>query len=167
MKRVLITAAVLLALGGTATALASRAAPITEKVLGAADISQRCTIHVTEAADAVVAEATVPPGASFGWHYHRADVAVVFKSCTVSLHDGADRKCSGQRYSAAQGFAERPHHVHLARNEGHEPAVVLVVYLGLKHGVNPDVPAARPGNCHFQPNRREVSTTRCTPGAAT
>jgi hypothetical protein len=27
--------------------------------------------------------------------------------------------------------------------------VVLVTYLGLKHGVNPDVPAAKPGNCPF------------------
>ena len=26
---------------------------------------------------------------------------------------------------------------------------MLVTYLGLKHGVNPDVPAASPGNCPF------------------
>jgi hypothetical protein len=26
---------------------------------------------------------------------------------------------------------------------------VLVTYLGLKHGVNPDVPVASPGNCPF------------------
>ena len=149
MKRVLITAALLLALGATATALASGAAPIAEKVLGAAGISQRYTIHVTKAADAVVAQATVPPGASFGWHYHRAAVVVVVKTGTLSLYDSADRTCTPQRYSAGEGFTERPHHVHLARNEGHEPAVVFVVYLGLKHGVNPDVPAARPGNCPF------------------
>jgi hypothetical protein len=45
MKRVLVTAALLLALGGTATVLASRAAPSTEKVLGAAGISRRSAIH--------------------------------------------------------------------------------------------------------------------------
>jgi quercetin dioxygenase-like cupin family protein len=149
MKRLLITAALLTALGTTSVALGAGPAPITEKVLGAAGISQPYTIPVTKPADVVVAKATVPPGASFGWHYHRAAVAVVVKSGTLTLYDSADRTCTPQRYSAGQGFTERPHHVHLARNEGREPAVVLVTYLGLKHGVNPDVPAPSPGNCPF------------------
>ena len=90
------------------------------------------------------------PGASFGWHYHRAAaVVVVVKSCTLTLYDRADRSCTPQRYSAGQGFTERSRHVHLARNEGRKPAVVFVTYLGLKHGLNPDVPVARPGNCPF------------------
>jgi quercetin dioxygenase-like cupin family protein len=75
-------------------------------------------------------------------------VAIV-KSGTLSLYDSADPSCTAHRYSAGQGFTEQPGHVHLARNEGHKPVVVLVTYLGLKHGVNPDVPAARPGNCPF------------------
>lgn len=149
MKRLLIAAALLTALGATSAALATRASPITEKVLGAAGISQRYTVEVTHPADVVVAQATVPAGASFGWHYHRAAVAVVVKSGTLTLYDSADRTCTPQRYSAGQGFAERPHHVHLARNEGRKPAVVLVTYLGLKHGANPDVPAPSPGNCPF------------------
>ena len=149
MKRLLITAALLTALAATSVALAAGAAPITEKVLGAAGIAQPYSIPVTKPADVVVAKATVPPGASFGWHYHRAAVVVVVKSGTLTLYDSADRTCTPQRYSAGQGFTERPHHVHLARNEGREPAVVLVTYLGLKHGVNPDVPAPSPGNCPF------------------
>jgi hypothetical protein len=99
MKRVLITAALLMALGTTSAALASGAAPTTEKVLGARGVSQRHTIRGTKAADALVAQATVPTGASFGWHHGRA--------------------------------------------------VVFVVYLGLKPGVNPDVPAGGPRTCHF------------------
>ena len=149
MKRVLIAAALLTTLGATSAALATSAAPITEKVLGAAGISQRYSIKVTQPADVVVAQATVPPGASFGWHYHRSAVVVVVKSGTLTLYDSADRTCTPQRYSAGQGFTERPHHVHLARNEGRRPAVVFVTYLGLKHGVNPDVPAPSPGNCPF------------------
>ena len=149
MKRLIVTAALLTALGTTAAALATGASPITEKVLGAATISQRYTIPVTKPADVVVARATVPAGASFGWHYHRAAVVVVVKSGTLTLYDSADRTCTPQRYSAGQGFTERPNHVHLARNEGRKPVVVLVTYLGLKHGVNPDVPARSPGNCPF------------------
>jgi quercetin dioxygenase-like cupin family protein len=149
MKRILIAAALLAAVGATSAALGAGASPITEKVLGAASIAQPYTIAATKPADVVVAKATVPPGASFGWHYHRAAVVVVVKSGTLTLYDSADRTCTPQRYSAGQGFTERPHHVHLARNEGREPAVVFVTYLGLKHGVNPDVPAPSPGNCPF------------------
>jgi quercetin dioxygenase-like cupin family protein len=149
MKRLVILAALLTALGVTSAALATSAAPINEQVLGAASISQPYTINVTKPADVVVAKAAVPPGASFGWHYHRAAVVVVVKSGTLTLYDSADRTCTPQRYSAGQSFTERPHHVHLARNEARKPAVVLVTYLGLKHGVNPDVPAPSPGNCPF------------------
>ncbi len=149
MKRLLSAAALLMALGATSAALAAGPSPITEKVLGAAGISQPYTIPVTKPADVVVAKATVPPGASFGWHYHRAAVVVVVKSGTLTLYDSVDRTCTPQRFSAGQGFTERPHHVHLARNEGSHPAVVLVTYLGLRHGINPDVPAPSPGNCPF------------------
>jgi quercetin dioxygenase-like cupin family protein len=149
MKRLLIITALLGALATTAAALAAGGNPITEKILGAATISHRYTIDVTKPADVVDAQATVPPGASFGWHSHRAAVVVVVKSGTLTLYDSADRTCTARRYSAGQGFTERPNHVHLARNEGRNPAVVLVTYLGLKHGVNPDVPAPSPGNCPF------------------
>lgn len=149
MKRLLILAALLGPLGATAVALAAGDPPITSKILGAASISHRYTIPVTKPADVVVAKATVPSGASFGWHSHRAAVVVVVKSGTLTLYDGSDAACAPQRYSAGQGFVEPRNRVHLARNEGSKPVVVLVTYLGLKHGVNPDVPAASPGNCPF------------------
>ena len=150
MRRLILITALLGALGTTAAALAAGAAPpISEKVLGAASISQRYHVNVEKPADVVVAKATVPSGASFGWHSHRAAVAVVVVSGTLTLYDSADRTCTPRRYSSGQGFVERPNHVHLARNEGRTQVVVLVTYLGLKHGVNPDVPARSPGNCPF------------------
>ncbi len=77
MKRLLITAGLLTLLGATSAALGAGSSPIAEKVLGAAGISRPYTIPVTKPTDVVVAKATVPPGASFGWHYHRAAVVVV------------------------------------------------------------------------------------------
>ena len=150
MKRLIIIAALLGVLAvATTAALGAGAGPITEKILGAATIAQRYHIDVRKPADVVVAKATVPAGASFGWHSHRAAVAVVIVSGTLTLYDSSDRTCTPRRYSPGQGFVERPNHVHLARNEGHRPVILLVTYLGLKHGVNPDVPAASPGNCPF------------------
>jgi len=149
MKRLLIALVLAAALGTTAVALAAGHDPITEKVLGAASIGQPYTFQVQQPADVVVAKATVPPGASFGWHSHRAAVVAIVKSGTLSLYDSADPSCTAHRYSAGEAFTEQPGHVHLARNEGRKPVVVLVTYLGLKHGVNPDVPATKPGNCPF------------------
>jgi quercetin dioxygenase-like cupin family protein len=149
MRRLLIAFVLAGALGTAAAALAAGNHPITEKVLGAASVAQPYTFAVQQPADVVVAKATVPPGASFGWHSHRAAVVAIVKSGTLSLYDSADPTCAAHRYSAGAGFTEQPGHVHLARNEGHRPVVVLVTYLGLKHGVNPDVPAPKPGNCPF------------------
>jgi quercetin dioxygenase-like cupin family protein len=149
MKRLLIALVLLGALATTAAALAAGSHPITEKVLGGASVAKPYSFQVKHKADVVVAKATVPPGASFGWHSHRAGVVAIVTSGTLSLYDSADPTCTAHRYSAGQGFTEQANHVHLARNEGHKPVVVLVTYLGLKHGVNPDVPAASPGNCPF------------------
>jgi quercetin dioxygenase-like cupin family protein len=150
MRRLLTITALCGALAIAASATAGAHGPtISEKVIGAAGINHSFKVNVKRPADAVVARATVPPGASFGWHWHRAAVVAIVQSGTLTLYDSADPTCTPQRFSAGHGFTERRGHVHLARNEGRKPAVVLVTYLGLKHGVNPDVPAKRPGNCRF------------------
>src|SRR5205085_2465105 len=74
----------------------------------------------------------------------------VLGAASIALQQRRPDLHTPQRYSAGQGFTERPNHVNLARNEGRQPVVVLVTYLGLIHGVNPDVPAKSPGNCPFQ-----------------
>jgi quercetin dioxygenase-like cupin family protein len=150
MKRLLLTLILGGALATGAVAMASGGhGKITEKVVGAAGIAEPYTFTVDPPGDAVVAKATVPPGASFGWHSHRAAVVAIVQKGTLSLYDSADPSCTVHRYSAGQGFTEQAGHVHLARNEGHKPVVVLVTYLGVPHGANPDVPAASPGNCPF------------------
>jgi len=107
MKRLLIALVLAGALGTTAVALAAGHGPITEKVLGAASIGQPYTFQVQQPADVVVAKATVPPGASFGWHSHRAAVVAIVKSGTLSLYDSADPTCTAHRISAGHGFTEQ------------------------------------------------------------
>jgi quercetin dioxygenase-like cupin family protein len=148
MTRRLIIAAVLGALAVSAAALASSGHKISEKVLGAGSVAEPISIQ-TDQPGVVMARAVVPPGASFGWHSHRSAVVAIVRSGTLTLYDGSDPSCTPHRYSAGHGFTEPANHVHLARNEGRRAVVVLVTYVGLPHGVNPDVPAASPGNCSF------------------
>jgi quercetin dioxygenase-like cupin family protein len=149
MKRVLITTAMAAGLATSAVAVAADHPKITEQILATGSVSEPYVINVAKPADVVVAKATVPPGASFGWHSHQAAVAVAVRSGTLTLYDSADARCTPQRIPAGGGFVEQPHHVHLARNETRQPVTVLVTYLGLEHGVQPDEPAPRPGNCPF------------------
>jgi quercetin dioxygenase-like cupin family protein len=149
MKRLLIATALGAVFAVSAAALAWSHPKITEKVIAAGGVAQPYTIDVAKPADVIVAKATVPAGASFGWHSHRAAVAVVVQSGTLTLYDSADAQCTPQRVPAGHGFVEQPNHVHLARNETRHTVTVLVTYLGLEHGVDPDVPASPPGNCPF------------------
>ena len=153
MRRLLLAVALVAALpmavAAAALATGSHHGKITEKVLGAGSIAKPFTFDVSKPGDAIVAKAVVPPGASFGWHSHRAGVVAVVTAGTLSLYDSDDPTCTATRYPAGTGFTEQANHVHLARNEGRKPVTVLVTYLGLEHGVNPDVPAASPGNCPF------------------
>ena len=121
MRRLIIVIALLAVAGAGAgaAALASGGGPkITESVIGAASINRTYNFHITRPGDAVFAKAVVPPGASFGWHYHRASVVAMVQSGTLTLYDGLDRRCTPQRFSAGQGFIEHEGHIHLARNEG-------------------------------------------------
>jgi quercetin dioxygenase-like cupin family protein len=149
MKRLLAVGVLAGALFTSAVAFGHGGPRITEKVLAAGSVAQPYAFTVDKPAGVVVAKATVPPGASFGWHAHRAAVVALVKSGTLSLYDSADPKCTPTRYGPGTGFTEQPGHVHLARNEGRKPVVVMVTYVGLPHGVAPDVPAQRPGNCPF------------------
>src|SRR5215210_5186887 len=132
MKRLLLMAVLVAALGTTAAALAHGHPKITEKVVGAASVAEPDTFQVQQPGDVVVAKATVPPGASFGWHSHRAAVVALVQSGTFTLYDSADETCTAKRYPAGTGFTEQAGHVHLGRNEGRKPVVVLVTYLGLR-----------------------------------
>lgn len=153
MRRLIAIAILLGTLGATTAALAAKGGgsgpKITEKVLAGGGVATPYSFDVTKPADIVVAKAIVPPGASFGWHSHRAAVTAVVQRGTLTLYDSADPTCTPHRYSAGQAFTEQANHVHLGRNESRRAVVVYVTYLGLEHGVAPDVPAPSPGNCPF------------------
>ena len=148
MKRLLIVAALLAALGTSAAALAAGGPTITEKILGAASISHPYTFDVHKPATSSSPRrrsrrrelrlALAPSRRGGRRQVRHADALRQRRS---QLHPAAQLRRPGIHRAAAarpSGPQRRPHQ-----------AVVLVTYLGLKHGLNPDVPAAAPGNCPF------------------
>ena len=93
-----------------------------------------------------------PPGGSTGWHTHLGPVLVTVVRGAVTLYDGDDKTCTGVTYTAGHGFIDQGFgHVHLARNEGSEPANFYATYilppdagdtLAIPASPNPNCPAS-------------------------
>src|SRR4029453_12057966 len=72
-----------------------------------------------------IRHAVNPVGSSSGWHTHPGPVLVPVVRGAMTLYEGTDKTCTGVTYTAGHGFIDQGFgHVHLARNEGSEPAVV-------------------------------------------
>lgn len=145
MKRLISILAVGLAAAGVAQGAAN--VPITAQILGGAQVAKPFSVKVSKPSDLLFLKATVMPGGSFGWHFHRSAVAVAVTAGTLTLYDGSSANCAAEPITAGHGFVEPANHVHLARNEGKVPVKLLVAYLGAPHGKTPDVPAAQPPKC--------------------
>ena len=76
-------------------------------------------------------------------------VGAIVRSGTLSLYDGADPTGTAHRYSAGEGFTNSPATSISPATKGASRLWSSSRILGLKHGVNPDVPAAKPGKCPF------------------
>ncbi len=104
--------------------------------------------QVHEAADMVVAQITVQPGASIGWHSHPGPAVVVVIAGTLTIYDGDDPTCTGRAYTGEPSGAGLPPvgqafvdigqgHVHDARNHEAVPATVIVTYFDVPAGTSP------------------------------
>ncbi len=147
MKLLAATSFAFVAIVAVTTAFGAGPPPVNATPVALATLHQSYSISVKKPADLIVVEATVPPGASFGWHAHPSAVAVAITSGTLTLYDRNDASCTPKRFSRGQGFVEKRNHVHLARNEGTTPVTLFATYLGVPHGGNPNVPAQGPANC--------------------
>jgi len=99
--------------------------------------------------DVVMRQLTVAPGGSAGWHSHPGPSFVIVTQGTLSIYEANDPTCTPKRYLAGEGFVEAPGDVHIARNEGITPVVLLVTFLDVPAGTAFRLDAPRPGNCPF------------------
>jgi quercetin dioxygenase-like cupin family protein len=78
--------------------------------------------------DVAMFEITIAPGGSTGWHYHDGQLIAVVKSGTLTR---TLRDCSTEVTPAGASFVEPAGrgHVHLGRNLGPDPVVLLVTYV--------------------------------------
>jgi len=77
-------------------------------------------------ADVAVAEVTIAPGGSTGWHHHPGATLVSVASGTVTeYHEDCDKTV----LNAGDGFIEGTDKSHVVQNEGNADAVLYVAFI--------------------------------------
>jgi len=106
-------------------------------------------IFQKDSQDVVMRQLTIAPGGDSGWHFHPGPTYVLVIQGALTNYHANDPTCTGQVINAGQGFVEPPGDVHIVRNVGTVPAVVVVTFTDVPVGGAYRLDAQRPGNCPF------------------
>jgi quercetin dioxygenase-like cupin family protein len=105
------------------------------------------TIPLQFGTDVVMAEITVVPGGSSGWHSHPGGAIIVVKDGALTVHRSIGGQCQVASYGAGQAFVERPGEVDQVVNTGTIPYVLFVTFPRVPQGDSARTDVADPGTC--------------------
>jgi len=105
------------------------------------------TLVFQEGTDVVMAQITVVPGGSSGWHSHPGGAVVVIKQGSLTVNRSSGSQCQSTTYSAGQAFIERPGEVDDVVNTGTTPYVLYVTFPRVPQGSSARIDQADPGTC--------------------
>ena len=105
------------------------------------------TLPIQMGTDVVMAQITVEPGGSSGWHSHPGGAIIVVKQGTPTLYRAIGSQCRSITYSAGDAFIERPGEVDDVLNEGTVPYVHYVTFPRVPPGGSARIDEPDPGTC--------------------
>ncbi len=92
----------------------------------------------------VVADFTIGPYSSTGWHSHPGKTLVTVQSGTFTVyHDN----CRSRTYGPGDAFVELPPSVHVGRNETGDTVKLGVVFFNVPIGGSPRIDHPQPDGC--------------------
>ncbi len=153
MKRAVRWAAVSVGLAGVITAVtlspgwATLPAGLTNTPLGLGINTSDGTIPLKAGTDVAMAQITVDPGGSSGWHSHPGGAIIVVKQGSLTVYGSVGSNCETTRYTAGQAFIERPGEVDQVINTGTIPYVLFVTFPRVPHGASARTDEPAPGAC--------------------
>lgn len=143
--------ALLLVLVGAAVyggiALATPPSGLTNTPLARGTNLSHGTIPLQVGTDVAMAQITVNPNGSAGWHSHPGGAIVVVKAGTLTVYTAVGNQCQVTTYSAGQAFIERPGEVDQVINTGTIPYVLFVTFPRVPQGESPRTDEPDPGTC--------------------
>ena len=105
------------------------------------------TIPMQAGTDVAMAQITVDPGGSSGWHSHPGGAIIVVKQGTLTVYRSIGSQCQTTAYSAGQAFIERPGEVDQVVNTGTIAYVLLVTFPRVPQGDSARIDEPDPGTC--------------------
>jgi quercetin dioxygenase-like cupin family protein len=105
------------------------------------------TIPLQSGTDIVMAQITVNPGGSSGWHSHPGGAIVVVEEGSLTAYRSIGSQCEPTTYSAGQAFIERPGEVMQVINTGTAPYVLFVTFPRVPQGDSARIDSPDPGTC--------------------
>ena len=128
-------------------ALATPASMLTNVPLARGTNVSNGTIPLQVGADVAMAQITVDPGGSSGWHSHPGGAIIVVKQGSLTVYSSVGSKCETTTYSAGQAFIERPGEVDDVLNAGTIPYVLFVTFPRVPQGDSARTDEPDPGTC--------------------
>jgi quercetin dioxygenase-like cupin family protein len=105
------------------------------------------TLPLRSGTDIAMAQITVNPGGSSGWHSHPGGAIIIVQQGTLTVYHSAGHQCRTTTYSAGQAFIERPGEVDDVLNTGTVPYVLYVTFPRVPPGGSPRIDQPDPGTC--------------------
>ena len=105
------------------------------------------TLPLRFGTDIAMAQITVNPGGSSGWHSHPGGAIIIVQQGTLTVYSPAGRQCRTTTYSAGQAFIERPGEVDDVLNTGTVPYVLYVTFPRVPPGGSARIDQPDPGTC--------------------
>ena len=121
----LIAMALVLAVG---SAVATPGSGVTVVPLASAKIDDQVKIQQGEGKSTVVADFTVTPDGTTGWHSHPGKTLVLVTAGEFTLYRDHYGKCRTRTYGPGEGFVEPPSSVHVGVNEGDTNVKLVAVF---------------------------------------
>jgi quercetin dioxygenase-like cupin family protein len=105
------------------------------------------TIPLKAGADVAIAQITVSPGGSSGWHSHPGGAIVVVQQGSLTVYGSVGDQCATTTYTAGQAFVERPAEVDQVINTGTVPYTLFVAFPRVPAGASARTDEPDPGTC--------------------
>ena len=98
--------------------------------------------------DVAIAQITVNPGGSSGWHAHPGGAIIVVQQGALIVQGSLGRQCRDRHVQrAGQAFIERPGELDDVFNTGTVPYVLFVTFPRIPQGDSPRIDKPDPGTC--------------------
>jgi quercetin dioxygenase-like cupin family protein len=148
-KRLVLGASMIaasLALAGVAVATGPTGSVVAD-IIGAGSMPRGVGFAATPGTNTVVADFTIGPNSSTGWHTHPGKTLVTVKSGTFTVYHA--RECEPRVYQPGDAFVERSSTVHVGRNETGIVVELGVVFFNVPIGGSPRIDQPQPEDCEI------------------